>query len=72
MYYCIKLQQIGKIIFQRKIPPYCLKVVLKIALFSTAKKLHTLEVDSKFSPAIFADVFLYAALAFATNEYNFI
>ena len=43
-----------------------------MALFSTVRNFHMLEVDSKFSPAIFSNVFLYAALAFAINKYDFI
>lgn len=43
-----------------------------MALISTVRNFHMLEVDSKFSPAIFSNVFLYAALAFVTNEYDFI
>ena len=62
----------GKWFFSEKYRHIVLKCSWKLLSSRPLRNFHTLEVDSKFSPAIFANVFLYAALAFATNEYDFI
>ena len=62
----------GKSFFSEKYRHIVLKCSWKLLSSRPLRNFHTLEVDSKFSPAIFANVFLYAALAFATNEYDFI